>query len=117
MADFEGAAQASKPRPFCEAPALAVAVAGARAGVSGLPSSRGFNGADQTWHYALSWMACDYIAATQGEGRLWQLMDALHAGGQGTTDDAQDAVLQSVIGLDGAQLARRAAARILHIYG
>ena len=94
-----------------------VAVARARAGVQALPSSRGFNGDDQAWHYALSWMACDYIAATQGENKLWQLMEALHAGGEGTNDESQDAVLQSVIGLDGAQLARRAANRILAIYG
>jgi hypothetical protein len=94
-----------------------VALARARAGVTGMPASRGFNGADQAWHYALSWMACDYIAATRGEARLWQLLDALHNGGAGTTDDQQDAVLQSVIGLDSVQLAHRAAARILRIYG
>lgn len=94
-----------------------VALSRARAGVRALPASRGFNGSDQAWHYALSWMACDYVAATQGEGRLWQLMDALHAGGAGTTDDEQDSVLQAVLGLDSAQLARRAAARILRIYG
>ncbi|MGY2875134.1 hypothetical protein ACVW00_002324 [Marmoricola sp. URHA0025 HA25] len=94
-----------------------VAVAKAREGVRGMPASRGFNGEDQAWHYALAWMACDYIAATQGEDRLWQLVDAFHNGGSGTQDAAQDAVLQSVIGLDGVQLARRAAERILRIYG
>lgn len=94
-----------------------VAVARARRGVSGLPLSRGFNGADQAWHYALSWMACDYIAATKGESRLWELMDALHAGGTGTPDERQDAVLQRVLGMSGDELARRAAERILSIYG
>lgn len=94
-----------------------VALERARQGVDRMPSSRGFNGADQAWHYALSWMACDYIAATRGEGALWRLMEALHAGGEGTTDASQDAVLESVLGLDGAELARRAAARILRIYG
>jgi hypothetical protein len=94
-----------------------VALEKARAGVRRLPASRGFNGDDQAWHYALSWMACDYIAATQGEDRLWLLMDALHNGGKGTSDQDQDAVLQTVIGLDSEQLARRAAARILRIYG
>ncbi|HET6166255.1 MAG TPA: hypothetical protein VFE07_05460 [Marmoricola sp.] len=94
-----------------------VALARARAGVNRMPASRGFNGDDQAWHYALSWMACDYIAATQGEARLWELMDALHNGGAGTPDDQQDPVLQSVIGINSAQLARRAAARILRIYG
>jgi hypothetical protein len=94
-----------------------VALVKAREGVDALPTSRGFNGDDQAWHYALSWMACDYIAATQGEPALWRLMDALHAGGAGTSDGRQDAVLQSVLGLDGAELARRAARRILRIYG
>jgi hypothetical protein len=94
-----------------------VAVGRAREGVDGMPASRGFNGDDQAWHYALSWMACDYIATTQGESRLWDLMDALHNGGAGTTDAQQDAVLQSVLGMDDRQLARRAASRILRIYG
>jgi hypothetical protein len=94
-----------------------VALVKARAGVHALPSSRGFNGDDQAWHYALSWMACDYIAATRGEPLLWQVMDAFHADGQGTTDEQQDVVLQQVIGIDSEQLARRAAARILRIYG
>lgn len=94
-----------------------IAVTRARAGVDALPPSRGFNGKDQAWHYALSWMACDYIATSQGEARLWELMDALHASGEGTPDDRQDAVLQTVLGLSSAQLARRAAARILRIYG
>ena len=94
-----------------------VAVGRARAGVDQMPASRGFNGDDQAWHYALSWMACDYIAATRGESTLWRLMEALHASGDGTTDEQQDAVLQTVLGIDGAQLARRAATRILRIYG
>jgi hypothetical protein len=94
-----------------------VALARARAGVDALPASRGFNGDDQAWHYALSWMACDYIATSQGESRLWELMDALHAGGAGTPDARQDVVLERVLGLDSHQLAKRAAARILRIYG
>jgi len=94
-----------------------VALARAREPVQGMPASRGFNGDDQAWHYALSWMACDYIAASQGEDRLWALLDAFHDGGAGTDDAHQDAVLESVIGIDGAQLAHRAAARIVRIYG
>ncbi|MBO9520533.1 MAG: hypothetical protein J7518_03265 [Nocardioidaceae bacterium] len=94
-----------------------VAVSKARAGVDELPSSGLFNGADQAWNYALAWMACDYIAADQGESTLWALMAALHADGEGTTDEQQDAVLQSVLGYDSHELARRAAKRILRIYG
>ncbi len=93
------------------------AVTRAREGAEEMPSSQTFNGRDQAWNYALSWMACDYIAATQGESRLWELMEALHDGGDGTTDEEQDAVLQSVLGFDSDQLAQRAERRILRIYG
>jgi hypothetical protein len=103
--------------PHDERRIATVALVKARAGVHALPPSRGFNGDDQAWHYALAWMACDYIAATRGEPVLWQLMDAFHSDGQGTTDDQQDTVLQQVLGIDGDQLARRAGARILRIYG
>jgi hypothetical protein len=82
-----------------------------------MPPTPGFNGDDQEWHYALSWMACDWIAATRGEPALWQLMRAFHAGGRGTTDAQQDMVLESVLGVDNAELARQAAARIRQIYG
>ena len=37
---------------------------------AGMPVSKTFNNTDQEWHYALSWMACDYIAETSGESRL-----------------------------------------------
>jgi len=93
------------------------AVDRARAGVSAMPASKGFNGPDQAWNYALAWMACDYIATHQGESRLWRLMTALHAHGEGTADDRQDPVLRRVLGYDSHTLARRAAARILSIYG
>lgn len=93
------------------------AVNRARRGVDGLPTSASFNSDEQAWNYALSWMACDFIASTQGEPRLWELMDALRDAGDGTSESEQDAVLQRVIGLDGEQLAREAARRILRIYG
>jgi hypothetical protein len=82
-----------------------------------MPASKDFNNTDQEWHYALSWMACDYIAATSGESRLWELVDAMHNGGEGTSDREQDRVLVQVLGYDGAELARRAAARIRNLYG
>jgi hypothetical protein len=94
-----------------------VAVSRAREGDPEMPSSQTFNGSDQAWNYALAWMACDYIAATQGESRLWELMDALHDGGLGTTDEQQDPVLERVLGFGSGQLARRAERRILRIYG
>ena len=68
-----------------------------------MPVSKEFNNTDQEWHYALSWMACDYIAASHGESRLWELVDAMHNGGQGTSDDEQDRVLVQVLGYDGGR--------------
>jgi hypothetical protein len=93
------------------------ALARAREPQDGMPPSTGFNGDDQEWHYALSWMACDWIARTRGEATLWQLMRSLHAGGRGTTDAEQDMVLESVLGIGSVELSRQAAARIRTIYG
>jgi hypothetical protein len=83
----------------------------------GMPATGTFNNTDQEWHYALSWMACDYIADTFGETRLWELVDAMHNGGDGTEDAQQDRVLEQVLGFDAVELARRAAARIRNLYG
>jgi len=93
------------------------ALARAQTTDAGMPQSKDFNGSEQEWHYALSWMACDYIAAEFGEGRLWELVDAMHNGGEGTKDADQDRVLDQVLGFDSNELARRAAARIRNIYG
>lgn len=82
-----------------------------------MPTSGDFNNSDQEWHYALSWMACDYIAESFGESRLWELVDAMHNGGQGTSDTQQDRVLDQVLGFDSHELGLRAAARIRTIYG
>jgi hypothetical protein len=113
LAEYVGA----RPIPSAQRRIASVAVNRSRGGVTAMPSSADFNGADQEWHYALSWMACDYIAATQGEARLWSLMSALHADGRGTSDTQQDAVLTRVLGFDSHELARRAAARIQRLYG
>lgn len=93
-----------------------VAVDRARKRVDALPTTAEFNGPDQAWNYALAWMACDFIAATQGEPRLWELMAELAAAGPASGAE-QDVVLQRVLGYDGATLAREAADRILRIYG
>lgn len=93
------------------------ALARAQGQDAGMPVSKTFNDSDQEWHYALSWMACDYIADTFGEARLWELVEAMHNGGDGTRDTDQDRVLQQVLGFDGQELALRAAARIRNLYG
>ncbi|HET8604609.1 MAG TPA: hypothetical protein VFM09_11820 [Marmoricola sp.] len=113
IAEYVGA----RPVPPAQRRIPRIAVELARQGVSAMPASADFNGAEQEWNYALAWMACDYIAATQGESTLWRLMEALHAHGKGTRDSRQDPVLRRVLGYDSHELARRAAARILSIYG
>lgn len=113
IAEYVGA----RPLPPSQRRIPRIAVQRAAEGVSSMPASRSFNGPDQEWNYALAWMACDYIAHTQGESTMWRLMTALHADGRGTPDSRQDPVLRQVLGYDSHELARRAAARILAIYG
>ena len=113
IAEYVGA----RPVPPAQRRIPRIAVQRAAAGVTSMPASRNFNGPDQEWNYALAWMACDYIAHTQGESTMWRLMTALHADGRGTADSRQDPVLRRVLGYDSHELARRAAARILAIYG
>jgi len=116
---IEGLAEYVGARPLARAQRRipSVAVTEAAHGVTTMPSSADFNGPDQDWHYALSWMACDYIASRFGEARLWDLMDAFHAARGDQGDAGQDAVLEQEIGMDADQLAAHAAARIRNIYG
>ncbi len=113
----EGIAEyvAARPLPEDERRIATVAVSRARKGVDGMPTAAEFNGPDQAWNYALSWMACDFIADTQGEPRLWELMQAL--AGDESSPEGEDAVLQRVLGYDGTTLSKEAARRILRIYG
>ncbi len=84
----------------------------ARRGATELPGVATFNAIDQAWHYSLSWFACDYIAATYGDEKVWELLRTMHNGGRGTSEERQDRVLRRVLGISGAELARRAADRI-----
>lgn len=113
IAEYVGA----RDLPASERRIASIAVSRAAGLVTSMPSSRGFNGADQDWHYALSWMACDEIARTKGESTLWALLDRLHNGGAGTPDSRQDAVVREVLGYDTSTLAHKAAARIVQTYG
>lgn len=114
----EGIAEYLAARPMAPADKRIANVAVARSadGATQLPPSDGFNGTDQSWNYSLAWMACDYVAATEGETRLWSLLEAMRDGGHGTTDRDQDEVLVGVLGYDGAALAGRAADRIRHLF-
>ncbi|WP_460819555.1 hypothetical protein [Nocardioides korecus] len=113
IAEYVGARDLPTPQRIIPTSALATS----QGPVTGMPATEDFNGPDQEWHYALSWMAFDYIAATAGEPRVWELLAAMHDAGSALGVRAQDRVLERVLGYDGAELARRAAARIRAIYG
>jgi hypothetical protein len=113
IAEYLGAAQLPQDKRIIATEALARA----QGTIGGMPASHDFNDSDQEWHYALSWMAIDYIVSAYGADRMWELMDAMHNDGSGTSDADQDRVLDQVLGFDSHELALRAAARIRHIYG
>lgn len=94
------------------------ALSRAREPVSAMPASRTFNGSDQDWHYALSWMAVDALVAEQGEEVLWRLLDAFGRGADPDEADRRGAdVLRQVTGLSERRLARLATRRITSLYG
>ncbi|MCW2818763.1 MAG: hypothetical protein JWR42_1550 [Marmoricola sp.] len=122
IAEYVGARDLATEQRIIPTSALAQAtrVQGSRDGrgaAAGMPATTDFNGPEQEWHYALSWMAFDHIAATAGEPRVWQLVSAMHEVGPSLDARGQDRVLERVLGYDGAELARRAADRIRAIYG
>lgn len=93
------------------------AVRRARGPVVGMPGSEAFNGPDQDWHYALSWMAVDALVAARGEDVLWRLLDAFDPDAGADADRRGAEVLQQVTGLTERRLARLAAQRITALYG
>lgn len=93
------------------------AVRRAREPVATLPPSDSFNGPDQDWHYALSWMAVDALVAAQGEDVVWRLLDALDRGTGPDADRRGAEVLRQVTGLTERRLARMATRRITSLYG
>jgi hypothetical protein len=87
------------------------ALAAAEAGVRRLPADGTFNNGDSAAHYGLSWWACEYLVASFGEDSLWRLLEEL--------DDPHadtDAVLESLIGVTGRMLVRRAATMMIDEY-
>ncbi len=94
-----------------------VAVERATTPPEGMPGSESFNGPEQDWHYALSWMALDQVVQTRGGATLWRLLDGFEADPVGRGDRGQDRVLRRVLGYDSAELARRGAERIRSVYG
>ena len=92
------------------------ALEAAQAGVDSLPQDKDFNGASSGANYGLAWYACEYIAQAFGEKKLWRLFDAMRAG-DGTSEAEEDAVLEKVIGLDGEELAKLSARKIVNTFG
>ena len=113
IAEYEGA----KAVPVSQRRIMATAPQRAKQRITGLPPTATFHDDDQDWHYAVSWMACQYIVQTGGEPLLWALLDAMNNGGLGTTDAHQDLVLSQVLGMNGAQLAVHAVGLIRSTYG
>ncbi|HEY1134298.1 MAG TPA: hypothetical protein VGE77_06945 [Nocardioides sp.] len=89
------------------------AIDAARAGVTELPTADDFRGARSGASYGIAWWACEYVAETWGDDRLWSLLASYAA----APDEEGDAVLQRVLGVDDGELAARAGARIVSVFG
>jgi hypothetical protein len=85
------------------------ALAAAEAGLSSLPTDRDFEGTGAEGSYGISWWACEYLASAYTETVLWSLLDAMP---EGRPDD----VLRDQLGMDEAELARRAGDLMLDTY-
>ena len=93
------------------------AVAAARGGlITELPEDATFNGAESEMHYAVAWWACEYLAATFGEGSLWTILDELEAAGAAGTTADRDARLDDLTGINSRTLARKAAKQMIAAY-
>jgi hypothetical protein len=89
------------------------AIDAAASGVVALPDDADFGGERSGASYGLAWWACEHVARTWGEDRLWSLLASYAA----SPDEDRDAVLRSVLGVDGAALAAAAARRIVSVFG
>ena len=85
------------------------ALAAAEAGLSALPTDRDFGGPASEAGYGIAWWTCEYLASAYTESILWTLLDAMP---EGRPDD----VLQDLLALDEAELARRAGDLMLDTY-
>jgi hypothetical protein len=115
----EGVAEyvAALPIPASRRRIATVAVERAEAGDVVLPDAATFNDDQQALHYAVAWMACDYLAATRGPAVLFRLMEAMTTAGAGRQGIGQDGILLSVTGLDSTELGQAAAKRIVRLFG
>lgn len=91
------------------------AVERAQAGLTGLPPDAGFNGEHSAAHYGIAWWACEVIADRFGAKALWAVLAKMGEAGVTTTAE-QDAVLEELLGVSSAELARLAGRRIARLF-
>lgn len=80
-----------------------------------LPTDDEFNTTDVVANYALAWFVCEQIARTDGESRLWGLLDTF-ALGDTPPEDAGAAVVREQLGVSATRLVRSADRLLLSIY-
>lgn len=87
------------------------ALRAARRGVSSLPEAATFNDDDATLHYAVSWWACEYLAAAYGAAAPWTVLESFAVAGipEGPT-------LQALLQISPTKLAKRATALLVRTY-
>jgi hypothetical protein len=85
------------------------ALAAAESGLSALPTDSDFGGPGAEAGYGIAWWACEYLASAYTESILWTLFEEMPG-------EKSDDVLQELVALDEAQLARRAGKLMLDTY-
>lgn len=80
-------------------------------GIDALPADATFNDDDSALHYAISWWACEYLAAAYGPTAPWSVLDAFAEPGvpEGPT-------IQTLLQISTTKLARRATALLVDTY-
>lgn len=99
--------------PMGERAISRAAIDAAETGVTALPGDGDFGGARSGASYGLAWWACEHVARTWGDARLWSLLASYAA----APDEDRDAVLRRALGVDGAELAAAAGGRIRSVFG
>jgi hypothetical protein len=107
----EGLAEYVSVRPMApeDRAITGAALDAAEAGQSALPSDEEFGGPGAEAGYGIAWWACEYLASAYTESILWTLLEAMP---EGRPDD----VLRELVGMDEAELARRAGDLMLDTY-
>lgn len=108
----EGLAEYVSVRPLApEDRALSrAALDAAKAGPDTLPTDDTFNGPESEAHYGLAWWACEYLAGTYDPSMLWVLLDSFSG------SDDPDEVLEKLLQLDEATVARKSARLMVDTY-